>query len=149
MNRTRVRAIIVENNSLVLIHRKKTDRDYFVFPGGGVESEEGLEGALARECLEELGVNVDVKNLQYKFVEKSGATQFFYRCSINGGVFGSGKGREFSSENSLNQYALERVDINRLRDMPIFPDEIKQRFCLDVEDYRRDVAPPYKEINEL
>lgn len=149
MNRTRVRAIIVENDSLVLIHRKKSARDYFVFPGGGVEFEEGLESALARECLEELGVNINVQNLQYKFVEKSGATQFFYRCSIIGGVFGSGKGPEFSSRDSLNQYTLEKVNITRLKDLSIFPDEIKTRFCLDVEDFRRNFPAPYREINEL
>ena len=58
---TRVCAIIVQGQTLLLIHRVKGGREYWVFPGGGLEEADGSpENGLQRECLEELGVEVEV-----------------------------------------------------------------------------------------
>ncbi len=55
----RVRAIIIVVGSILLIHRIKGGREYWVFPGGGVEEyDQSPIHALQRECLEEIGVEV-------------------------------------------------------------------------------------------
>ncbi|MEK9147322.1 MAG: NUDIX domain-containing protein [Patescibacteria group bacterium] len=60
----RVRAIIKKGNAILLIHRIKKGKEYWVFPGGGIEeSDTNKETALIRECKEELGVNVQVGKL--------------------------------------------------------------------------------------
>ncbi len=57
--RTAARAIVFdENNNIALLHATKYD--YFKLPGGGIEKGEDPESAMRRECLEEIGCNVEV-----------------------------------------------------------------------------------------
>jgi 8-oxo-dGTP pyrophosphatase MutT (NUDIX family) len=63
MHRTiRVQAAIVRHHELLLIqHREhRTDRAYWLLPGGGMEADETEVGCLAREVQEETGVAVAV-----------------------------------------------------------------------------------------
>lgn len=59
----RVRAVIIKDEKILLIKRTKSDLIYWVIPGGGVEISETNEEALIRECKEELGVRVKIKEL--------------------------------------------------------------------------------------
>jgi 8-oxo-dGTP diphosphatase len=57
--REAVRAIVVDNEGKVaLLHVKK--ENYYKLPGGGIEESEDKMVALHRECLEEIGCNVEV-----------------------------------------------------------------------------------------
>ena len=51
-------AIIVNDSKVLLMHRKKEGREYWVFPGGGVEKDETSEQAAKREVLEETSLKV-------------------------------------------------------------------------------------------
>lgn len=53
--RTAARGVILRAGQLLMVH---TDTGDYKFPGGGVESGESLEDALAREILEETGHKV-------------------------------------------------------------------------------------------
>jgi ADP-ribose pyrophosphatase YjhB (NUDIX family) len=53
--RVRSAAVVVRNESLLVIHRFKDGRTYCVLPGGGVEDGETLRKACERELLEETG----------------------------------------------------------------------------------------------
>ncbi len=54
--RVSVRAIIIEDDTIVLIHNQAIDT--YVLPGGGVLQSETLEDAIVREVLEETGLRV-------------------------------------------------------------------------------------------
>ena len=54
----RVSAIIIKNNEILLMHRKKNGEEYWVFPGGGVEDTEKAEQAIIREVTEETNLTV-------------------------------------------------------------------------------------------
>lgn len=54
--RPSARAIIMRDGKLALVHNGK--RDYYMFPGGGVEAGESHEEALIREVREESGLVV-------------------------------------------------------------------------------------------
>jgi 8-oxo-dGTP pyrophosphatase MutT (NUDIX family) len=62
--RNAVRAIIKEDNKLLMAYLKKTGE--YKFPGGGKEKNETTEEALKREVLEEVGYNIK------KITEKAG-----------------------------------------------------------------------------
>jgi 8-oxo-dGTP pyrophosphatase MutT (NUDIX family) len=98
----KVRAVIIQNNSVLLIHRIKKTREHYVFPGGSVEdSDENDLLALVRECKEELGVDILVQNLitSNSFGEaKEQQEELFYSCKIIGGKLGTGEGPEFQKE---------------------------------------------------
>jgi 8-oxo-dGTP pyrophosphatase MutT (NUDIX family) len=56
ISRNAVRAIILRENNILMVHLGKTGE--YKFPGGGVEKNETIEEALKREVLEEAGYNV-------------------------------------------------------------------------------------------
>jgi 8-oxo-dGTP diphosphatase len=125
----RVRAIIRNNNSLLLIHRVKNGHEYWVFPGGGIEqSDVSPEAALERECFEELGVSVSVNKL---FVKNN--DEFFYECLIIGGQLGTGNGPEFQEGTSHEGlYALEWIPMQLLVDYEVLPAVVKEAIGRDV-----------------
>ncbi len=63
--RISAKAIIVEDDSLLTIHCRDDDGDFFYLPGGGQEIGETVTDALERECLEEIGCRVEAGPLLF------------------------------------------------------------------------------------
>ena len=40
--RVRACGIVIDKNKVILIYRKVNDKEYYVFPGGGVEDSESI-----------------------------------------------------------------------------------------------------------
>ncbi len=57
--------ILIENGKVLCISCKYEDGEYFLFPGGGLESSETMEEAVVREMFEETGLVVKSKKLVY------------------------------------------------------------------------------------
>jgi len=53
------RAVVFDNERRVAVLHA-TKYNYYKLPGGGIENEESPEIALKRECLEEIGCNVEI-----------------------------------------------------------------------------------------
>ena len=120
----RVRAIIVENNALALIKRQREGTTYYVFPGGGVEANENFEQALAREVVEELGVNVEIVR-QVARVDYRYDSHYFYLCNRLDGKFGSGRGPEFGQyPPESGTYTPIWLPIDQFNRLPIYPHPI-------------------------
>jgi 8-oxo-dGTP diphosphatase len=58
--RIRVSAILRWNTRVLLCRHEKAEREYWLLPGGGVNSGESLVDALRRELAEEIGIAEDV-----------------------------------------------------------------------------------------
>ena len=135
---TRVRAIIIQNEKVLLIHRIKENDEYWVFPGGGVEeTDENPEGALGRECMEELGIKVKVGELfisnQIELQGKERREIFFF-CEQISGVLGTGTGPEYHPDSNYSgAYSLEWVDLARLSLLDVRPKDIQQKLLKEVE----------------
>jgi 8-oxo-dGTP diphosphatase len=108
--RKRVAAIIIKDNDIILLYRKKNQQTYYVFPGGGVEANETEEQALIREVNEELGLVISVKNefhrAFYNLPLINEQEETFYFCEIISGVPGTGTGREFQLNDENNIYIV-------------------------------------------
>jgi len=63
--RVRIGALIYHDGSLLLVHHKKEDRDYWLMPGGGLEAAESIEECIKREMLEETGYEVEPGKLVF------------------------------------------------------------------------------------
>lgn len=61
--RTSAKALIIENDKILLAKMKDDRGIFYIMPGGGQEHGETIPEALKRECLEELGVDVEVGSL--------------------------------------------------------------------------------------
>lgn len=61
--RNSAKAIIVQDDKLLAIKMKDEEGDFYILPGGGQEQGENLHEALTRECIEELGEEVEIGEL--------------------------------------------------------------------------------------
>ncbi|MEH6892540.1 NUDIX domain-containing protein [Bacillus sp. JJ864] len=90
--REAVRAIIIQNNKILLVN---SNMDDYIFPGGGVEKNESHAEGLMREVAEETGyLNCTIENKMGVVVERYideyeenaifQMTSHYYFCEING-----------------------------------------------------------------
>ena len=142
----RVRALIFEGNFLTLIHRIRKDREYYVFPGGGVEENEGLEEALLRECYEELGVKINIFKPIYE-LETEKNIQRFYLCSVTEGIIGKGKGCEYSNcDSKCEKYIPCKIRLDKISELLLFPLEIRDQFLMDYFKHKNPYNIDFKKI---
>ena len=137
----RVRAVIREENRYLFIHRIKGDKEYWVVPGGGVEEDDAtLAAALKRECVEELGVEVEVGEFFAKtYFELDGVEQeqHIFHCRITGGVVGTGQGPEYQPDGGYEgSYEPVWLHKEELRDKHILPEEVKHIIIKDLDEDR-------------
>jgi len=125
MANKRVSAIIIESKKILLVHRIKPGKDYFVLPGGSVEENEDNIDALVREVKEETGLDVETERELWKVNnEYEGRAQYIYLVSKYSGNLELGSPeKERHSEN--NKYVLEWHNIKDLKTVKFFPSEIK------------------------
>jgi 8-oxo-dGTP diphosphatase len=94
--RVRAGIILIQDHKVALIERQRAGMDYFVFPGGGVDEGETPEQAAVREAMEELGIEVVIKQkiAEIQFGQKS--RQIYFLVEQTGGEFGTGVGEEYT-----------------------------------------------------
>lgn len=84
--RKAVRAVVVKDDALLLMHRNKFGEEYYTLIGGGIGVGETPEQALMREVHEESSLSVANPRLVY--VEKAGdpyGDQFIFLCDYSSG----------------------------------------------------------------
>ncbi|GAK09468.1 NUDIX domain-containing protein [Geomicrobium sp. JCM 19038] len=96
MIRNSAKAIIIDDNCVLLTKNEDRDGYFYLFPGGGQEHGETLQQTLIRECREEVGKKVDVRELlhlreyigkHHEFASFDGDVhqiEFYFACSIIG-----------------------------------------------------------------
>ncbi|MBN1275582.1 NUDIX domain-containing protein [Candidatus Woesearchaeota archaeon] len=148
--KNRSRGLILEDNCLLLIRRIKNDRDYYVFPGGGIEAGETPEQCIKREAKEELGVTLNVLDLKYQLHEKDGSVQNFFYCTIKEGKIGTGIGPEFTHKDysGRGQYIPTLTKVDSLENISLYPLEIRDAFIEDIINHKCLKNIPFKEIYE-
>jgi len=115
--KVRVSGIIISNNQILLIHRKKEGKEYWVFPGGGVEEGETNKEAVVREVKEETSLEVNKVKLAF---------DNFYYCEVEYAKPELG-GPEKVRMTADNWYQPEWVKLSRIKDLNVYPEEGKRR----------------------
>lgn len=139
--RIRVAGIIPMREGFVFIHRTNVEnsdlKDYYVFSGGGLE-EETLEEGTRREIEEELGIQVEVKELLYT-TENEKNKEYFFLCDYIGGELGTGNGPEFNGNPKYihrGNYIPVIIKREEIKKLNLVPYEIKEKFVKDIEANR-------------
>ena len=129
--KTRAAAIVVNNDKVLLMYRRRDNKEYYVFPGGSVEDGESLEQAVLRELSEETTIKAEIDRLLY-FYEREGKSEYFYLVKNHSGV---PKLSADSPENQINSeknyYQPMWVETNNLKNLEVYPPEIKDLFIKD------------------
>ncbi|MCB0704155.1 MAG: NUDIX domain-containing protein [Saprospiraceae bacterium] len=63
--RVSAKAIIIRDGKVLLTKNQDSEGIYYMLPGGGQENGERIDQALQRECLEEIGAHIQVKELGF------------------------------------------------------------------------------------
>jgi len=130
--RNSAKAIIIEDDKILLTCNADTQGIFYLLPGGGQLHGESLDEALVRECMEEAGVLVSVGDLllvrdyisdNHEFAEQDDdihQVEFMFRCRIAEGDIHVGKVPDDW------QTDVEWVDVNKLHDTRLFPAAIME-----------------------
>lgn len=140
MKKIRAVAILIKEDEVLLIHRKN-EKEYFVFPGGGVEEGETIEEAVIREMLEETTMEIKINKLLYHHIYDNDTEQYFYLCDY---ISGEPKLDENSEEKvkmleGKEFYDPKLIKIKELKNMLVYPLEIRD---LLIEDYKNGFFNP-------
>lgn len=116
--------IILQDDQIALIERHRAGLHYFTFPGGHVDEGETPEQAAIRETMEELGLEVALKELVVK-MNWQGKQQYYFRAEVTGGTFGAGSGEEMNHPRpEKGTYQPVWMPVSQLLDLPLKPPEI-------------------------
>jgi 8-oxo-dGTP diphosphatase len=130
MERVSARAIVITNDrKVILIHRIRNDREYWVTPGGGLEGDETYVEAVKRELKEEVGIDVDVHDVAFDISSKIDgikSIQKFFWCTYASGKIGSGTGSEIQRSTPSDLHEVVLVDYAHAKKMNIVPREVKK-----------------------
>jgi len=94
--RVRAGIVLIQNDQVALIERHRAGSDYFVFPGGGMDDGETPEQAAIREAMEELGIEVAIKQKISEIQLGQKSRQVYFLVEQVGGEFGTGTGEEYT-----------------------------------------------------
>jgi len=70
--------IVIHNDHVLLMHRRSRGKEYFTFPGGGIEKGETTEDALKRELMEETSIKIEPSKLLYTVLWDKETKEFYY-----------------------------------------------------------------------
>lgn len=117
MTRTGIRAagIILREGKIILIHRRKKGKEYWVFPGGGVEESETMEEAVIREIAEELSLKASNPRVAFMY-EIDGREHPMFIVDVEEGdpIAGTEIAERVSDD---DWYQIEWVEIDKLKEL--------------------------------
>ena len=124
--RNSAKAIIIEDTKILTIRMQDSVGSWYLLPGGGQEPTETLEEALVRECLEEIGVGIEIGPLRFireyfscnhEFADESNDAhqiELMFLCKIKPGETPSVGHLPDASQNGIEWINLEDIDQYRL-----------------------------------
>jgi ADP-ribose pyrophosphatase YjhB (NUDIX family) len=101
--RKAARAIIIEDDKILVMYRNKHGSEYYTLVGGQAKDDETMEQALAREVYEETGMTVTNHRLVY--IEEHPAPyneQYIFLCEL--APHGEAVIQEWSEEGGMNKH---------------------------------------------
>ena len=143
--RIRAGIVLIQNGNVALIERHRAGLDYFVFPGGGVDDGETPEQAAIREAMEELGIEVTIKQKIAEIQLGHKSRQVYYLVEQTGGEFGTGVGEEYTDSDpddpEQGVYIPIWMPIEKLSEyQTIYPDRVAKQVIRSIhEGWTRNV----------
>lgn len=113
--RNRATIFILDKDTVLLIHRLKNGKEYYVVPGGGIEPGETETQAAIREAKEETGLDIMLSEKIGEHATDEGC-EYFYVAKSWSGTLALG-GPEALRQSPTNDYKLEWIPIERLDDI--------------------------------
>ncbi|MFC7784072.1 NUDIX domain-containing protein [Rossellomorea sp. GCM10028870] len=130
--RNSAKAIIMKDNKILLTKNKDENEFFYLFPGGGQEHGETLHEALKRECIEEIGSEVEIGELVHirEYIGKNHEhasfdydvhqMEFYFKCTL----MNSEEKDPIPTNPDSHQVDVEWIDLNELMQYRLYPKRI-------------------------
>jgi len=144
----RAAVIIIKDDKILLMHRRRNGKEYFAVPGGMVEDGETPQQAAVREAKEETNLDIALDGTFLEFereiYEHNGVREYhgepdgkvheyFFLVESFSGVAMLG-GEELEHSSAENHYALEWISLEDLDHIELLPPVAKKKI---IEQLRR------------
>ena len=123
--RNSAKALIIRDGKMAAIRINDGTEEWYIMPGGGQESGEQLSDAVRREVAEELGLEVEPKELA--FVVEGVQGESFHRVDL---VFLCEYIRPIKNarlHGDTNQTGVEWLDIKMLNTSKLYPSKLRRQ----------------------
>lgn len=134
MLRNRAVAIVIHDNKLLAMFRKN-DREYYTFPGGGIEPDETIEQAVIREVMEETSLEVEVEKLAYEVHHDNDDIHYFFLCRYVSGTPDIQPGTNEYADNIQGEdiHIPEWLPLQNISKTVLYPLEVRDQLIADIE----------------
>ena len=124
--RQRAAGVIIKDGKILLLHRQKAGKVYYVIPGGGLEAGETPQQAAIREIKEETNLDVEIDELIFEFIGVYKYPEYFFTVKNIQGEARLG-GEELEKNCEENHYAIAWIELEKLSEINLLPQEIKEK----------------------
>ena len=125
MIRNAAKALIIKDDKMLAIKISDGKEDWYIMPGGGQDVEELLPEAVCREVAEELGLEVEVKDLAFVIEglhgEKFHRVDLVFLCEYKGKI------ENATLQGDTNQVGYDWLDIKTLNKAPLYPSKLRRQ----------------------
>jgi ADP-ribose pyrophosphatase YjhB (NUDIX family) len=125
MVRNAAKALIIKDGKMLAIKLKDEQDEWYIMPGGGQDVEEILPETVCREVVEELGLQVEVKDLV--FVIEGVHGESFHRVDLVFLCEYIGKIENAVLQSDTYQVGYDWLDIKSLNTTPLYPSKLRRQ----------------------
>lgn len=125
MVRNAAKALIIKDGKMLAIKLKDEQDEWYIMPGGGQDVEEILPETVCREVAEELGLQVEVKDLV--FVIEGVHGESFHRVDLVFLCECIGKIENAVLQSDTYQVGYDWLDIKSLNTTPLYPSKLRRQ----------------------
>ncbi len=123
--RNAAKALIIKDDKMLAVKIRDKNEEWYIMPGGGQNSEELLPEAVCREVAEEMGIQVNVKDLVFVIEglhgEKFHRVDLVFLCEYIGEI------ENAALHKDTNQIGYDWLDINTLNHAPLYPSKLRRQ----------------------
>ena len=123
--RNAAKALIINDDKMLAIKINDGNEEWYIMPGGGQDVEELLPEAACREVAEELGLQVEVKDLA--FVIEGVHGENFHRVDLVFLCEYKGEIENAILHSDTNQVGYDWLDIKMLNTAPLYPSKLRRQ----------------------
>lgn len=123
--RNAAKGLIIKDGKMLAIKIKDCNEEWYIMPGGGQAAEELLPEAVCREVAEEVGIEIEVKELV--FVVEGAHGESFHRVDLVFLCEYIGEIENAKIHVDTNQTGYEWLDIAMLNTTPLYPSKLRRQ----------------------